>query len=202
MEFPSLSDIKKSLLLFFSIDIFKIEKAIKRNVQSPYWSGNTTMIEFSPLFCFIQIFVFLLGVSIGHSLIMLKIHREENRKKELELALLEKRSDLLSHSKQIAEDLEEVLYNAKVQQEIDDILRKSWTCCIVAAFSASVLYPNHQCRNNDEFSPGYNNQAVQADTSTGDRYGSGKKRPVILIVRKNGKNRKKVLTANKEFIII
>ena len=83
------------------------------------------MIEFSPLFCFIQIFVFLLGVSIGHSLIMLKIHREENRKKELELALLEKRSDLLSHSKQIAEDLEEVLYNAKVQQEIDDILRKS-----------------------------------------------------------------------------
>jgi hypothetical protein len=83
------------------------------------------MIEFSPIFWFIQIFVFLLGVSIGHSLIMLKIHREENRKKELELALLEKRSDFLSSSKQIAQDLEEVLYNAKVQQEIDDILRKS-----------------------------------------------------------------------------
>jgi hypothetical protein len=83
------------------------------------------MIEFSPIFWFIQIFVFLLGVSIGHSLIMLKIHREENRKKELELALLEKRSDFLSNSKQIAQDLEEVLYNAKVQQEIDDILRKS-----------------------------------------------------------------------------
>jgi hypothetical protein len=83
------------------------------------------MIEFSPIFWFMQIFVFLLGVSIGHSLIMLKIHREENRKKELELALLEKRSDFLSNSKQIAQDLEEVLYNAKVQQEIDDILRKS-----------------------------------------------------------------------------
>jgi hypothetical protein len=82
------------------------------------------MTELSPLFWFIQVFIFLLGVSIGHSLIMLKIHREENRKKELELALIERRSDLLSHSKQIAHDLEEVLYNAKVRQEIDDILRK------------------------------------------------------------------------------
>lgn len=83
------------------------------------------MIEINSLFWFIQVFIFILGVSIGHSIIMLKIHREENRKKELELALIEKRSTLLSHSKQIARDLEEVLYNAKVQQEIDDILRKS-----------------------------------------------------------------------------
>jgi hypothetical protein len=62
---------------------------------------------------------------MGHSLLLLKIHREENRKKELELTLLAKRSDLLSQSKMIAHDLEEALYNAKVRQEIDDILRKS-----------------------------------------------------------------------------
>ncbi|MBN1128426.1 MAG: hypothetical protein JXA71_05535 [Chitinispirillaceae bacterium] len=83
------------------------------------------MTEIHPIFWFVQLFVFLLGVSLGHSIIMLKIHREENRKKELELALMDKRSDLLSNSKQIAHDLEEVLYNAKVRQEIDDILRKS-----------------------------------------------------------------------------
>ena len=83
------------------------------------------MLQLHPIVWFLQIFVFFLGVSIGHSIIMLKIHREENRKKELELALLERRADLLSHSKQIAADLEEALYNAKVRQEIDDILRKT-----------------------------------------------------------------------------
>lgn len=83
------------------------------------------MTEINPIIWFIQIFIFLLGVSIGHSIIQYRIQREENRKKELELALLEKRTNLLSRSRQIAHDLEEALYNAKVQQEIDDILRKS-----------------------------------------------------------------------------
>jgi len=83
------------------------------------------MSDLHPIIWFIQIFVFLLGVAIGHSIILLKIRREENRKKELELALLEKRSDFLSQNTQIASDLEEALYNAKVRQEIDDILRKS-----------------------------------------------------------------------------
>lgn len=83
------------------------------------------MSNLHPIIWFIQIFVFLLGVSIGHSIILLKIHREENRKKELELALLEKRADLMLQSKLIATDLEDALYNAKVRQEIDDILRKN-----------------------------------------------------------------------------
>ena len=83
------------------------------------------MSDLHPIIWFIQIFVFLLGVAIGHSIILLKIHREENRKKELELALLEKRADLMSQSRQIATDLEDALYTAKVRQEIDDILRKN-----------------------------------------------------------------------------
>lgn len=83
------------------------------------------MSDLHPIIWFIQIFVFLLGVAIGHSIILLKIHREENRKKELELALLEKRADIMSQSKLIATDLEDALYNAKVRQEIDDILRKN-----------------------------------------------------------------------------
>ncbi|HEX2955368.1 MAG TPA: hypothetical protein VHO70_00975 [Chitinispirillaceae bacterium] len=79
------------------------------------------------LFWLIQVFVLLLGVSIGHSFLLLKIRHEENRKRELELALLEKRSDILQQGKKIAHDLEEVLYKAKVQQEIDDIIKKNGT---------------------------------------------------------------------------
>lgn len=73
----------------------------------------------------IQVFILLLGLSIGHSIVLLRIRAEENRKKELELSLLEKRSDILMQGKKIAHDLEEVLYKAKVQQEIDDIIRKN-----------------------------------------------------------------------------
>ncbi|NLE02793.1 MAG: hypothetical protein GX640_23245 [Fibrobacter sp.] len=82
------------------------------------------MTEGLIFFYLIQIFILLLGISIGHSALLLKIRHEENRKRELELALLEKRADILQQGKKIAHDLEEVLYKAKVQQEIDDIIRK------------------------------------------------------------------------------
>jgi hypothetical protein len=76
------------------------------------------------IYWLIQIFILLLGISIGHSILQLKIRKEENRKRELELSLLEKRTEILQQGKKIAHDLEEVLYKAKVQQEIDDIIRK------------------------------------------------------------------------------
>jgi hypothetical protein len=82
-------------------------------------------MEVTPLVWFIQIFILLLGISIGHSIVIYRIHREENRKKELELALLEKSADLMSQGKLIARDIEDALYSAKIRQEIDDILRKS-----------------------------------------------------------------------------
>jgi predicted alpha/beta-fold hydrolase len=83
------------------------------------------MAEGLLFFYLIQVFILLLGISLGHSILLLKIRHEENRKKELELALLEKREDILQQGKKIAHDLEEVLYKAKVQQEIDDIIRKN-----------------------------------------------------------------------------
>jgi hypothetical protein len=70
------------------------------------------------------IFVLLLGLSIAHSILIVRIRRRENRRRELETALLEKRAEALRQGKQIAHDLEEVIYKAKVQQEIDDILKK------------------------------------------------------------------------------
>ena len=83
------------------------------------------MFQENFFFWIIQLFVLLLGMSIGHSICMLKLRREENRRRELELALLEKRAAVLKEGKQIARDLEDVLYQAKVQQEIDDIIKKN-----------------------------------------------------------------------------
>lgn len=77
------------------------------------------------LFLLIQVFILILGASIGHTLVLLRLRNEENRKKELELSLLEKRAEILQQGKKIAHDLEEVLYKAKIQQEIDDIIRKN-----------------------------------------------------------------------------
>lgn len=80
------------------------------------------MIENNLIFWIFQAFILLLGIAIGHSFVLLKIRKEENRKRELELSLLEKRAAILKDSKKIAHDLEEVLYKAKVQQEIDDMM--------------------------------------------------------------------------------
>ena len=76
------------------------------------------------IFWIVQIFVLFMGISIGHSYLRFKLRREENRKKELELKLLEKRTEILQESRNIAHELEELLYKAKVQQEINDIIRK------------------------------------------------------------------------------
>lgn len=75
------------------------------------------------IFWLLQVLIFLLGISIGHSMLNIKIQREKNKAKALEIALLEKRQEILVQGKKVACDLEEVLYKAKVQQEIDGIIR-------------------------------------------------------------------------------
>ncbi|MBN2187831.1 MAG: hypothetical protein JW699_00145 [Chitinispirillaceae bacterium] len=83
------------------------------------------MSDLHPVILFAALFVFLLGAAIGHSVLQLRVRREENRRRELELALLEKRSAQQTAGAQAASDLEEELYKARVRQEIDDILSKS-----------------------------------------------------------------------------
>jgi len=82
------------------------------------------MVEESLVFWIVEVLILLLGISIGRSLCIIKIRKEENKRRELELAILEKRAAVLQEGKQIAHDLEEVLYQAKVQQEIDNIIKK------------------------------------------------------------------------------
>lgn len=70
------------------------------------------------------IFIFLLGISIGHSLFTLKMRKEENKKRELELALLTKRSQVIKERKHLSERLEELIYKVNVKKEIDNIIGK------------------------------------------------------------------------------
>jgi hypothetical protein len=86
--------------------------------------SGVNMVDNYLFFWLIQAFILILGVALGHSAVLLKLRHEENKKRELELALLEKRADILQQGKKIALDLEEALYKAKVQQEIDDIIKK------------------------------------------------------------------------------
>jgi len=72
----------------------------------------------------IQALVLLLGVAIGHSFLLLRLRKEENRRRELELTLLERRTDILKQGRKVAQELEDILYRAKVHQEINDIITK------------------------------------------------------------------------------
>ena len=80
--------------------------------------------EYILIICLVQAFVLLFGISVGRSLLLYRIRKEENRRKEMELSLLEKRAEIITEGKKIATNLEELLYKAQVQKEIDDIIRK------------------------------------------------------------------------------
>jgi len=75
------------------------------------------------LFWIMQLLVLLLGVSIGHTLLLFRLQREKNRGRALELAVIEKRKEVLKQGKQVASNLEDVLYTARRQKEIDDIIK-------------------------------------------------------------------------------
>ena len=85
------------------------------------------MIDASVVIAVVNLFVLLLGISVGRSIILMKLRREENRRRGLEIELLEKRADVIERGKQVATNLEDLIYKAHVQQEIDKILRKKST---------------------------------------------------------------------------
>ncbi len=76
------------------------------------------------LFWILQLFVFLTGVAVGHSILLYKIRRQEGRNRALEVQIMQKRQEVLHQGKIVASNIEEALYKAKLQQEIDDIIRR------------------------------------------------------------------------------
>jgi hypothetical protein len=77
------------------------------------------------LFWILQLFVFLVGAAVGHSVLLYRIRQQESKNRMLELKVLEKRQEVLRQGKVMANDLEDALYKARIQQEIDDIIRKN-----------------------------------------------------------------------------
>lgn len=72
----------------------------------------------------VNLFVLILGISVGRSILLLKMRREDNRRRELELDLMEQRSGIIERGKLVAANLEDLIYRAHVQQEIDKLIRK------------------------------------------------------------------------------
>jgi len=77
------------------------------------------------LFWLIQSVVLLFGISLGKVLILVRLRKEENRRKELDLKILEKKTEYLQKGSKIATQLKDQLYQARLQQEIDNITRPS-----------------------------------------------------------------------------
>lgn len=76
------------------------------------------------LFWILQVLVFLAGIAVGHTFLKYKVRQQETRSRMLELKLMEKRQEVLQQGKIVAGNLEEVLFKAQVQSEIDDITRR------------------------------------------------------------------------------
>ena len=70
------------------------------------------------------VFIFLLGVTFGHSLLILKLRKEENKRRELELSILSKKPPAQLKRVSLNESLEEMLFKAEVEKEINNLLRK------------------------------------------------------------------------------
>ena len=85
------------------------------------------MVGTSAVIWILQILAVLLAVSLGKAILTLRTRQEETKRKQVELALLERRARILEEGKKIAVNLEDLLYKAQVQKEIDDIIRKGGT---------------------------------------------------------------------------
>ncbi len=68
--------------------------------------------------------VFAMGFSLGRSWITLRARTEENRRRELDLAIFEKRSAVLKEGRELSGNLEDLLYRVSVQKEIGELTDK------------------------------------------------------------------------------
>lgn len=69
------------------------------------------------------LFFFILGVAIGHSKTIIKIRKEENKKKEIEASVLKERSEILKAKQKISENIDELIFRAKIHNEIENITK-------------------------------------------------------------------------------
>ena len=67
------------------------------------------------------VFLMILCISVGKTLMNIELYRQSNKKLRLEQFLLDQKERILKDGKKVAMDLEDVLYKARIQQQIDDM---------------------------------------------------------------------------------
>jgi hypothetical protein len=72
-----------------------------------------------------NLLIFLLGFTLGRSLITLRLRREENKRRILELRMLEKRGEVFPEGQDGSGSLEELIYRAQIHEEIEKLIRKA-----------------------------------------------------------------------------
>ena len=65
--------------------------------------------------------IFLAGIVVGILLLRLRMKYLETKQKELDLQLLEKRTEIIKQSTQLLKSLEELVYKTRVTREIDNL---------------------------------------------------------------------------------
>ena len=77
------------------------------------------------LFAFIGLLIFLTGAIIGMVFLRMRIKRIEAKQKELDIELLQKRTDILKETSLLLQNLEKLVYQARVAKEIDDLTEEN-----------------------------------------------------------------------------
>ena len=68
--------------------------------------------------------VFAMGFSLGRTWLTLRTRVEENRRRELELMIFDKRCSVIRESKELSGNLDELLYRVSIQKEIGELTDK------------------------------------------------------------------------------
>ncbi|MFW5959778.1 MAG: hypothetical protein ACOCSE_01505 [Chitinivibrionales bacterium] len=70
-----------------------------------------------------SVMVFTAGFSIGRSLFILRLRKEENRKRELELQMVREKQKLLEDKSRLSKALNSIMFRTKIRDEIDRLTK-------------------------------------------------------------------------------
>ena len=73
---------------------------------------------------FLALFLFILGIAIGHSAMTLKLRREENVKRDLDEKLSRNKKEILLAGEKISRNIDDLLYKVNLRREIEDITKE------------------------------------------------------------------------------
>ena len=72
----------------------------------------------------LAVMLFFVGIAIGHSKTAVRLRVEENRKREIEHDIIQKRAQLMKAREKITENIDDLIFKANVHREIENITRE------------------------------------------------------------------------------